>query len=69
MEKIDPKALKNGKLNNCLVEDVAGLFVFYAYVPDLKGLLKCSFGEILMPQVSATLQAEAKQKLLDLILY
>lgn len=47
--KIDLKELKPQKFNKCLVEDVAGLFVFYVYIPELSGIVKCSFGDIFMP--------------------
>lgn len=37
------------RLVGCTVEDVGGVFVFYLYSPELKGLLKCSFGDIYSP--------------------
>lgn len=47
--KIDLKEIKPKTFTKCFVEDVQGLFVFYAYVPELQGLVKCSYGEVFMP--------------------
>lgn len=44
MKKVPEKEYKS-----CLVEDVSGLFIFYVYVNELKGLVKCTFGDIFMP--------------------
>jgi hypothetical protein len=35
-----------------IVEDVSALFVFYVYVKELKGLLKCCLGEIFPPNMN-----------------
>ncbi|CAD8162146.1 unnamed protein product [Paramecium pentaurelia] len=67
--KIELKDVKPKQYTQCFVEDVQGLFVFYAYIPELQGLVKCSYGEVFMPtSVSQVLQNRAKWTIQELIL-
>lgn len=68
LELTQPKKVPEKQFKGCVVEDVQGLFTFYVYVPELKALVKCTFGDIFMPQATQHMTNLAKWLVGDLLL-